>query len=239
MKERLLRLPAFSTWFSAIALLGALSLANDTKAQEHSLPPECYRDDGYVDLATCTSIHHEYIPLEELEGGYWGVYGYFMPDVPNQEMEYYLPDFYFETNATYVSEARMQSFFNEDTFNMGMDEATKAKYLGGIIVDSPAAIGMTAWVRKAGGEWIGPFLVVDAAGLVHMYDRACNLPAGIELSRDIHSLLDDDDKGLAYSVIVMLYPPGDLTSVPGQDWADPTTIYHEAWLKQAGLPCAA
>lgn len=45
-------------------------------------------------------------------------------------------------------------------------------YVDGVSLLSPSDIGETVWMRRPGGEWEGPFLVVDCAQLNHHFAAA-------------------------------------------------------------------
>lgn len=140
------------------------------------LPPECFRPDGKVDLAICEQIvsHHSDIPLEELEGGYWGVFGLYIDRLHR------LQDLNVGENLHgklwRTSTSFMQGAVRQKAEKLGLNPDS---YIGGIALDSCAYIGRTAWIQQideqenSTGPVIGPLLVSDCAAFYHAKERVC------------------------------------------------------------------
>lgn len=57
------------------------------------------------------------------------------------------------------------------TWRQMQEVAYRKPYLGGVATPSPADIGETVWLRRSGGEWEGPYLVVDCSRRADMYSH--------------------------------------------------------------------
>ncbi len=231
MNERLLRLPVRNAL--SVLLMGLMfSMAAEAQAQEGTLPRDCYRADGFVDLAEC-SVPHWNIPASELSDGYWGHYGRFFAELPPYEFHTFLPDNYLVGNATYAY--NMDDFLAEKALQWNIPPEQVAQFRGGIIIDSCGAMGQTAWFRVNGAEWQGPFLVVDCAGYIHHYDRECILGAVAELDAS-EFLAIQQGGGLMEHVEIFIADRSNL-SAPPADLGRAPTNFPETFLDSAGLPC--
>lgn len=57
-------------------------------------------------------------------------------------------------------------------------------YLDGVSLMSPADVGETVWMRQSGGEWEGPYLVVDCAQINHHFAAAYYNKETVEIGWD-------------------------------------------------------
>lgn len=57
-------------------------------------------------------------------------------------------------------------------------------YLDGVSLLSPADVGETVWMRQSGGEWEGPYLVVDCAQINHHFAAAYYNKETVEIGWD-------------------------------------------------------
>jgi hypothetical protein len=54
-------------------------------------------------------------------------------------------------------------------------------FVGGVSMFSPADIGEVVWLKRPGGEWEGPFLVVDCSQRTHMYTTLTYVKESVEV----------------------------------------------------------
>lgn len=89
------------------------------------------------------------------------------------------------TNETWFTRSPQYVYGSAVWYAPGMMEATarwrspemyklayrSGQYKGGVAVPSPANIGDTVWIRRAGGDWDGPYLVVDCSRRADMFSQ--------------------------------------------------------------------
>ncbi len=212
-------------------LLLSMQTALHAEAQE-KLPDNCYANDGFVDLQTCDLYSWE-IPLENLEQGYYGALGSFVPGLAPEDLHTFNPGNLLEGSATYTRRGFLQGVLTEkaERWNLNPED-----FIGAIATDSCGYIGMVAWIRKGDNDtWRGPFLVGDCAAAIHQYERACYMGTIIEL--DYEDFSEYQSRGRLDGMQVFFRPNTDLSSPSDQTDSEPVS-YSQQWIDASGLICS-
>jgi len=101
--------------------------------------------------------------------GFVDDWGFCVPGLVTNEVWFTRSPQYVYGTAVYYNPGLMRATAKWRSIEM-FDLAYRSdEYLGGVAVPSPANIGDTVWLRRSGGEWTGPYLVVDCSRRADMY----------------------------------------------------------------------
>jgi hypothetical protein len=101
--------------------------------------------------------------------GFIDDWGFCVPGLVTNEVWFTPSPQYVYGTAVYYNPGLMRATAKWRSLEMFNLAYRSEEYLGGVAVPSPANIGDTVWLRRSGGEWTGPYLVVDCSRRADVY----------------------------------------------------------------------